>query len=124
MALKSKVGTIGSEAASLVAIHAVNNEELQSIALKAMENSLNNKDIDLQDYALLYDKILVSKTKKQKYGTQGWCNSTTKKWEYFPILDNNIEQLENFRSKAKLPSLTHYVEIMTASYCGVYEEWQ
>lgn len=112
-----KVGQIGAEAATSVAIHATNDADFQDQVLNWMAEDRSQPGFDLQSYYLLYDKILVEREGVQRYGTQGWCDEDSGEWQFYPILEEYRAEVEGERAKAFLPTLEQYADLVTSSFC-------
>lgn len=70
----SQVGEEASGAATLLAQHASHDPLLQLRALRAMEPLVAQREIRLQDYALLYDRVHFALFGEQRFGTQVLCD--------------------------------------------------
>ena len=64
------VGYDGLEAAWLLVQHADADPAFQAEMLTEVRRSVNARELDVQLYALLTDRVLLAQGKKQRYGTQ------------------------------------------------------
>ena len=101
----SEVGGAASTAAFLIIQHS--DIEKQKKYLPVIKKLCEQKDAMWQDYALMYDRILVTEKKPQKYGSQINYNEQTKKYELFPLEDES--KVDEWRKEVKLGPLSEYV---------------
>ncbi len=74
----AEVGRSGESAAALIAIHA-EDTLFQKHALALMEVELDKGNIYFGNYALLLDKVMMSRESKQVFGTQVFYDPTSRK---------------------------------------------
>ncbi len=89
---KSKVGSLGANAAFLIIDHAP--REIMEKYFPHLESSAKKGDIPLSNFATLKDRVLVNRGKKQIYGTQKYWDAQQGKFVFFPIEDEkNVNSL-------------------------------
>lgn len=106
----------GEDAASnawLLVQHADADPAFQLKVLKLMEPLASTGEVKKQDYALLYDRVTLKITGKQRYGTQMTCSEG--KLVPQPVEDE--AQLESRRASMSLPPMADYMK-MLAEYSG------
>jgi hypothetical protein len=64
------VGYDGLQAAWLLVQHADSDPAFQAEMLTEIRQRVKSRELDLQNYALLTDRVLLAQGKKQRYGTQ------------------------------------------------------
>ena len=64
------VGYDGLQAAWLLVQHADSDPAFQAEMLTEIRRRVKSRELDLQNYALLTDRVLLAQGKKQRYGTQ------------------------------------------------------
>ena len=107
---KSEVGGTASGAAFLIIQHSDN--EKQKKYLPVIKKLCEEKEAAWQSYALMYDRIQISDNKPQKYGSQVKYNDQTKKYELYPLEDE--EKIDEWRKEVGLGPLSEY-----ASHWGI-----
>ena len=83
-------------------------------SVRYYENKINIMLFNKQDFALLYDRILIRENKKQKYGTQLTFNPESMKLEPLPVA--NTDSVDYFRQIMGLDSLLNYIKSANAIY--------
>jgi hypothetical protein len=101
----SEVGETAAGAAFLVIQH--NDIVRQKKYLPEIERLCNAGEASWKNYALMYDRILVSDNKPQKYGSQIDYNEATGKYELFPLMDES--KVDQWRKEVGLQPLAKYV---------------
>jgi hypothetical protein len=81
----SKVGKLASNHAWLLAQHADDDPLFQLKVLRLMEPLIAKGEIDKGSYGLLYDRVMLPLTGKQRYGSQFTCDD--KGWHPLPLED-------------------------------------
>ena len=72
----SQIGKDGQNNLWLIVQHADQDILFQKAALKAMEKLKGTKELDMENYAFLYDRVQCNLNYKQLYGTQvAWTNN-------------------------------------------------
>lgn len=113
---KSEIGKDGQNNLWLIVQHADQDIELQKLALRCMERYLKSSEIDLENYAFLYDRVQCNLNYKQLYGTQVIWTSNGRASGFRPILK---ESMVNKRRR-KLGLLP--LEIYALGYGFQYKE--
>lgn len=101
----SEVGSKAAGAAFLIIQHS--NLEKQKKYLPIIEKLCTEKEANWQNFALMYDRIQTSENKPQKYGSQVKYNTKTKKYELFPLMDEN--KVDDWRKEIGMQPLAQYV---------------
>ncbi|MGB3471316.1 MAG: DUF6624 domain-containing protein [Erythrobacter sp.] len=70
---QSEVGEKASNAAWLIVQHADHDPAFQYRALKLMEPLVEQREVSPQEYAYLYDRVMLKLAGKQRYATQVTC---------------------------------------------------
>jgi hypothetical protein len=112
----SDVGKAASESAWLLVQHADADPVFQLDVLRMMEPLVASGETSAQNYAYLYDRIMLKLTGKQRYATQMTCTDG----EFVPQpLEDGIDVDAN-REEAGLSSLKEYQARMLDAYgrCG------
>lgn len=104
------VGKRGSGRFWAIVQHCDDDLKFQEKVLKLMDAAVRKKDADAIDFAYLTDRVLVSRKKKQVYGTQTRLNKETHKYVPFPIAQP--ETLDQRRKSIGLASLAEYLKSM------------
>ncbi|MGE7206961.1 DUF6624 domain-containing protein [Sphingomonas sp. NPDC019816] len=107
---QSEVGEAGAAAAWLLAQHADADPALQLRVLRAMEPLLATGEVAKDNYAYLYDRIMLKITGKQRYGTQAMCAEGKRTAQ--PLEDSGSVDLR--RAEVGLPPLANYIAMMDA----------
>jgi len=104
----SQVGPEASNKAWLLVQHADADPLFQLQALRLMEPLLPRGEVSRQNYAYLYDRIMLKLAGKQRYGTQVMCTAGVR--SPLPLEDEpNVNRL---RAEMDLPSVAEYIEGM------------
>lgn len=101
----SEVGEGPANSAWLLVQHADADPLFQLQALRLMEPLLATKEVSQQNYAYLYDRVMLKLAGKQRYGTQVTCIDGKRRPE--PLEDETA--LERLRGEAGLGSLDDYL---------------
>lgn len=110
-----KISLVGKEASSgawLIVQHADHDIPFQEACLKTIKG-LPEREVGLEEIALLEDRVRKNKGMSQLYGTQGLPNKDGE-FEPFPIDDP--ENLEERRKKMGLVPFSAYKEAMEKIY--------
>ena len=83
----SLVGQVGGHAAWLLIQHADLDPVFQEKCLKLLEAAYKEGEASGNNFAYLYDRVMVNKGEKQKFGTQFYLNSINKGYEFYPIAE-------------------------------------
>lgn len=97
----------------LLAQHADTDPGFQREMLTLMEPLVATKDVDPQDYALLFDRVARAESRLQRYGTQGECKD--RKWIPFPVEDP--AQLDRLRAQVGLSPMVEYASQISPRLC-------
>jgi hypothetical protein len=109
---RSLVGKEGSLTAFLIIQHAELEDQKKYFPM--LKEAVRRGEAN-QDYAaLLEDRILMREGKKQIYGSQLHFNEVTKKWELWPIEDE--ENVDARRTSVGLEPLAEYVKRFGLEY--------
>ena len=108
----SKVGRPAAANAWLLAQHADDDPVFQLRVLRLMAPLADRGEVDRQQYALLYDRVMLPLTGKQRYGTQFTCDG--KGWHPEPVEDSG--KLDALRKSAGLDPIAAYTKQMIATY--------
>ena len=103
---ESLVGADASLAAFLILQHA--DYEYQKKYFPLVKEAERKKEIDPSNVALLEDRILMREGKKQIYGTQLTWNEKTRRYELYPIKDE--EQVDLLRASVGLQPIAEYLK--------------
>ena len=110
-----KRSAVGAEAAGnawLLAQHADMDPAFQIDVLRAMEPLLAQEEVSAQNYAYLYDRVMLKLSGKQRYATQMMCEEG----EFVPQpLEEGVD-VDALRADADLPPLSEYRDMMKQSY--------
>ena len=98
----SKVGNIASDASFLIIQHSGNNKYYKKY-LKMMKKALKLNDGNKEKYALMFDRYLLLKKRKQYFATQQLIKKNDSTIYYLPI--KNIKHLNKRRAKMNLTPL-------------------
>ncbi|MFH6991755.1 DUF6624 domain-containing protein [Flavobacterium sp. FlaQc-48] len=113
---KSEIGKDGQNNLWLIVQHADQDIELQKLALHQMEKLLETHEIDLENFAFLYDRVQCNLNYKQLYGTQVIWTSNGQASGFRPIIKQNRVN-ERRRKLGLLP-----LEIYGVNYGFHYNE--
>ena len=108
----SKVGKQASNNAWLLAQHADDDPVFQLRVLRLMEPLAKQGEVERGNYALLYDRVMLPLTGKQRYGTQFTCD--TKGWH--PQALENEAAVDARRKEVGLDPIATYAKLMIATY--------
>jgi len=92
--LKSRYGQGAVQAAFDIVYHAVNDAELQSSVLAAMEPLVARGEIRAQAYAMLHDRLANKTGRPQRYGSEMICRD--RRWVPAPL--ESAEQVNLWRA--------------------------
>lgn len=107
---KTLFGDLTAKNFWLLVQHADLSPDIQTTALKLIEQKRNTPDSDPKSYAYLWDRIKTHQNLPQRYGTQGRCTGKHK-WEPFTLEDTvHVNQL---RSAVGLESLEKYQKLIS-----------
>lgn len=113
----SDVGEKGASAAWLLTQHADGDPVFQARALRLMEPLVAQGEVSKQNYAYLYDRIMLKLAGKQRYGTQwGACEGSVRPLR--PLEDE--PRLGELRAEMGLPPIEEYARMMDqmSGACG------
>jgi hypothetical protein len=113
----SAVGEKGAMAAWLLTQHADADPVFQARALRLMEPLLAQGEVSRQNYAYLYDRIMLKLTGKQRYGSQwGACEGSVRPLR--PLEDK--ARLAELRAEMGMPTIEEYGQMMDrmSGACG------
>jgi hypothetical protein len=96
------VGPQASSSAWLLVQHADDDPVFQLKMLRLMEPLAAKGEVSPQNYALLYDRVMLQMAGTQRYGTQLSC--ATGRWQPFPLED--AAKVEGYRRAAGLNTMT------------------
>jgi hypothetical protein len=102
----SLVGRRANQAAFLIVQHAELSYQKKYYPL--LKEAAAKKEAQPGDVAMLEDRILMGEGKNQIYGTQVKLNEATKKWELWPIEDE--ENVNARRARVGLGSIAEYLK--------------
>ena len=102
------VGKTGVSAAFLIVQHSSDTDFKLSLLPRLKESYKNDDGISGQQVALMTDKVLISKGKKQTYGTQ--YDVKEQRIIFKPI--ENAENINQLRAEMKMPPLDYYKRIL------------
>ena len=111
------ISQVGEEAAFnawLLVQHADHDPLFQFQALRLMEPLVAQGEVTKQNYAYLYDRIMLKLSGKQRYATQVMCRDGERQPQ--PLEDEaNVERL---RSEMGLPTVAEYLAVFTTTCEG------
>jgi hypothetical protein len=108
----SQVGKLAANNAWLLVQHADDDPIFQLKILKLMEPLQAKGEIEGSNYAMLYDRVMLPLTGKQRYGSQFTCDDTG--WHPLPLEDEaHVDQL---RKSLGLTPIADYKAGMIAQY--------
>ena len=108
----SKVGEQASNNAWLLVQHADDDPVFQLRVLRLIEPLAKRGEVDRHNYALLYDRVMLPLTGKQRYGTQFTCDE--KGWR--PQTLENDATVDERRKEAGLGPIAEYAKELIAHY--------
>jgi hypothetical protein len=100
------VGQAGMTSTFLVIQHST--RRLREKYLPQIKSCAANGDLNLQEVALMEDRLLMESGEKQKYGTQVTSDNTNDRWKLYPIED--IKNVNQRRKTMGLGPLEDYVK--------------
>lgn len=100
----AQVGAQASNSAWLLVQHADDDPVFQLRMLRLMEPLARSGQVAAGDYALLYDRVMLQTTGKQRYGTQWTCADGTSQ----PQALEDRGKVEAYRTAAGLEPLATY----------------
>jgi hypothetical protein len=109
---KSFVGSGGNTALFAVIQHA--DPDVQEKYFPLLQRSVADGESNAYDMAMMQDRILMRREKKQVYGSQVVQNKTTGAWEFYPIEDE--KNVNARRSKVGLPPIEEYAKYFGINY--------
>lgn len=117
-----KVGEDGSNNFWLIIQHCDKFPEFQMEILEAMEKEVKNKNADPNNYAYLYDRVLVNAGQKQKFGTQidYDVETTGRAFPKFGLIDST--NVDKIRGEYSLGPLKDYLNLMTTMHYEMNKE--
>jgi len=110
-----RLSEVGEEAAGnawLLAQHADMDPAFQLDALRAMEPLVAQGEVSKQNYAYLYDRVMLKLAGKQRYGTQATCVGG----HFVPQTLESEADLDRLRSDVGLTPIAEYMELMEKNY--------
>lgn len=107
-----KVGRVASGNAWLLAQHADDDPVFQIHVLRLITPLADKGEVDRQNYALLYDRVMLPLTGKQRYGTQFTCDA--KGWHPKPLESEN--ELAKLRQQVGLDPIADRTKQFVAQY--------
>lgn len=108
----SEVGKHAAGAAWLLAQHADADPVFQVQVLRLMEPLVQQGDAEPQNYALLYDRVMLKLVGTQRYGTQFTCNDGH--WGPQPLEDT--AKVEQWRKEVGLDTLAENTARIEKAY--------
>jgi hypothetical protein len=109
---KSLAGADGAHDAWLLVQHADRDKQFQKKCLELMKPLASKGEVAKSDLAYLTDRVLVSESKKQLYGTQ--FHTVDGKLEPQPIEDE--ANVDKRRAEMGLPPMAEYKKMMENTY--------
>jgi Family of unknown function (DUF6624) len=106
------VGRRANQAAFLIVQHAELSYQKKYFPL--IKEAAAKQEAEPGDVAMLEDRILKGEGKKQVYGTQVNLNESTKKWELWPIEDE--ESVDARRARVGMGPLAEYLKAFGIEY--------
>lgn len=103
-----QVGRQGSGSAWLIVQHADQDPAFQLRALRLMDALVATQQVNAQNHAYLYDRVMLKITGKQRYGTQFTCIDGRRRPQ--PLEDD--ASVEQSRQSANLGTLAEYTAMM------------
>lgn len=109
---RAQVGKEGVEAAFLMIQHADHDPEFQEAVLSMLEKAYATRDVPGQEVAMLTDRVLRARGRKQRYGTQ----MTVK--EGRAVLDpvEDSVNLESRRARMRLVPMAQYLRTADSAF--------
>lgn len=109
---RSEVGQEAVEAAFLVVQHAPF-DDWQAAMLPHVEEAVRAGELEVQDYALLFDRVQVDRGLPQRYGTQ-LDGPVDGELRLHPLEDSSA--VDSLRAELGLPSLDEYLAVIEEAY--------
>ncbi len=116
----SEIGKDGENNFWLIVQHSDQDVKFQKFALSKMESFVGTKEIDMENYAFLYDRVQCNLNYKQLYGTQVIWTENGKASGFRPILKENL--VDNRRSLIGLLPLRIYSLTYGFKYRNITDE--
>jgi hypothetical protein len=107
----SAVGEVGAANAWLLIQHADDDPVYQHHVLQLMAPLVDKGEVNRRHYALLYDRVMLPLTGKQRYGTQFICDV---KWHPMPLEDP--EHVDDLRKRMGLDPMSDYAKRLVGDY--------
>ena len=114
----SAVGPVAASHAWMVAQHSDDDPAFQVYALKLMQPLLESGEVSRSDFALLYDRVMLPLTGRQKYGTQFTCRDG----EWAPEPTDNLPKLDQLRASMGLSTINEYKKQLISLYGAKCED--
>lgn len=108
----SEVGKTGIGAAFLIIQHSPDDEFKESMLPVLKQSYLNGEGVSGQKVALLTDRVLIGKGKKQRYGTQ--ADVSNGQIVFKPI--SEPDTVDARRAEMKMPPLSFYKRLLEEMY--------
>lgn len=102
----SQIGKDGQNNLWLIVQHADGDVSFQQAALAEMEKLIGTKEINMENYAFLYDRVQCNLNYRQLYGTQVVWTSNGEASSFKPLLKEYLA--DERRGKIELPPLKIY----------------
>jgi outer membrane protein OmpA-like peptidoglycan-associated protein len=96
---KSEVGELAANSVALIIAH--NDIATMKKWLPTLEALCKQKEANCESFAILFDRVLLNETKKQRYGTQYGYNSAIQAYDLAP-LEESREKTDALRIKLGL----------------------
>jgi hypothetical protein len=112
----SKVGKQASDAAWLIAQHAVHDLEFMERVRQLMEPHVGTGEVEDQHYALLTDRLLDHAGKPQRYGSQFTWLEIDGIRHFGPMPIEDPERVDERRAEVGLPPLDEYEHQLRQAY--------
>lgn len=107
----SAVGERAAANAWLLIQHADDDPVFQYHVLRLMAPLADKGEVDRHHYALLYDRVMLPLTGKQRYGTQFICDV---KWHPMPLEDP--DHVDDLRKQVSLEPISDYSKQLIRDY--------
>ena len=108
---RSEVGETAATTVFLIVQHAVQDPAFQIGALRAMKTAVDAGEANPRQYALLYDRVMLFTTGRQRYGSQFVC----RQGRYVPDDLEDAQNVDRIRSEVGLGSLADYAGTLPTS---------
>lgn len=116
----SQIGKDGENNLWLIVQHADQDIRFQKWALSEMEKLIGTNEIDMENYAFLYDRVQCNLNYKQLYGTQVVWTENGEASRFRPIIEENLT--DKRRADLKLLPLKIYALNYGFTYVEVSSE--